>query len=182
MELITIFLQWLGPLCFIGLQASSFHTAINILKMRSVGQLSAIPFLSLLVNCVVWSLYGYLRSDNSVLLPNASGTLVSLFCIFAYSKHSITSNHQLNIVTIAVILFVFFLAYGNDYDSIGKVGCILSVVVSGAPLAVIRTVIRDKSTASIPFSSSAFMWVNNIGWTAYGYCIAHDVMIYGPMC
>eukprot|EP01034_Spumella_vulgaris_P039500 gene39500-48808_t len=32
----------------------------------------------------------------------------------------------------------------------------------------------------MPFSTSLVMWVNNMSWTAYGYLVADDVLIYGP--
>ena len=53
----------------------SVKTALKIWSDKSVGSFSVFPFLSLLTNCVIWSFYGYLRSDNTVLIPNAIGVL-----------------------------------------------------------------------------------------------------------
>jgi hypothetical protein len=73
-----------------------------------------------------------------------------------------------------------YLACQNAFDTIGTIGCVLSIVVSGSPLAVIKTVIIEQSTASMPFTTSLVMWINNFSWTAYGYLVADDVLIYGP--
>eukprot|EP01031_Cornospumella_fuschlensis_P036500 gene36500-44280_t len=72
-----------GPCLFLALQASSLGTAMKILRKNSVGKLSLVPFASLTLNCLVWSLYGYLRKDYTVLLPNASGFLVGQLSKFS---------------------------------------------------------------------------------------------------
>jgi uncharacterized protein with PQ loop repeat len=51
-------LNYVGPITFLGLQLSTLHTTIKIYQARSVGTMSAVPFFTLFVNCVVWSLYG----------------------------------------------------------------------------------------------------------------------------
>ena len=46
----------------------------------------------------------------------------------------------------------------------------------GAPLATLSTVIKDKSTASIPFGSLA-CWLNALSWSAYGFIVADNIMV-----
>ena len=41
----------------------------------------------------------------------------------------------------------------------------------GAPLATLSTVIKDKSTASIPFGTSLACWLNALSWSAYGFLV-----------
>src|SRR5687768_17302065 len=103
-EVMVSVLQCLGPICFIGLQISSLSTALQILHNKSVGMLSSIPFLSLLVNCIVWSLYGWLKQDFTVFAPNFSGILVSLFCLYAFSKYNVTNQFKQHGVSAAIIL------------------------------------------------------------------------------
>lgn len=180
MAFVEAVLKCLGPLCFIGLQLSSISTALQILKNRSVGQLSCIPFSSLLVNCVIWSLYGFLKVDYTIFVPNFTGLLASIFCLWAYLKYNVSNLNNVHAVTSGLIILTGFLAMRSDYTSIGLLGCAISVTVSGSPLAVMRTVIAEKSTASMPFMTSLVMWVNNLSWFCYGYLIANDPMVYGP--
>ena len=77
-------LQVAGPLFFLGMQGSALKTALTIIDNKSVNQLSPLPFVSLFVNCVVWSMYGLLKSDNTVLIPNVIGIFVGFFCSFSY--------------------------------------------------------------------------------------------------
>ena len=62
-----------GPAFFLGMQGSSVRTALTIMAEKSVGPLSPFPFVSLLTNCVIWSYYGMLKQDMTVLIPNAIG-------------------------------------------------------------------------------------------------------------
>ena len=39
------------------------------------------------------------------------------------------------------------------------------------------TVIRDRSTASLPFTTSFATWCNALSWSAYGLLVAHDIMV-----
>ena len=62
-----------GPAFFLGMQGSAVKTALTIMAEKSVGPLSPFPFVSLLTNCVIWSYYGMLKQDMTVLVPNAIG-------------------------------------------------------------------------------------------------------------
>ena len=75
--------------CFFLLQLSSIDTMKQILRNKSTGSLSPMPFVSLLTNCVVWSLFGVLRSDPAVLFPNFSGVLT---LSYMFSQFSVMSS------------------------------------------------------------------------------------------
>jgi solute carrier family 50 protein (sugar transporter) len=171
-------LQVAGPIFFLGMQGSAVKTALKILEEQSVQQLSPLPFLSLLVNCIVWSLYGLLKSDNTVLVPNAIGILAGSICVLSYERYSQINSTKLYFAGLLVVLYTIKCFFAGDFTSIGLVGCALAVLVSGSPLATIRTVIRDKSTAALPFLSSMFTWLNACSWTLYGIIVANDPMVY----
>lgn len=173
-------LQFAGPIFFLSLQFSSVLTALEITKSRSCGSLSPLPFISLFTNSFVWSLYGLLKMDGTVFIPNSCGVLASLFCILAFHKHTLTKPNKLYTASIIISCVALWLATTGNYPLIGILGCFLSVLLSGSPLAVMRTVIKDKSTAALPFSTSFVIWLNSISWLLYGLLVAHDILIYGP--
>ena len=72
-------LQVAGPMFFMGMQASQVKTALEIQQKKSVGVLNPIPFTSMLVNCLIWTLYGSLKSDNTIMVPNVTGLLVGMY-------------------------------------------------------------------------------------------------------
>ena len=173
-------LQFAGPIFFLSLQFSSVLTANEITKTKSCGLLSPLPFISLFTNSFVWSLYGLLKMDGTVFIPNSCGVLASLYCILAFHKHAVTKPNKLYIVSIVISGLALCLAATGNCPIIGVLGCLLSVLLSGSPLAVMRTVIEDKSTTALPFTTSFVIWLNSISWLLYGFLVAHDILIYGP--
>eukprot|EP01039_Chlorochromonas_danica_P003937 gene3938-4305_t len=178
----VVALRTSGPLFFLGLQACSLQTAWQILNARTVGGFSLLPFISLLVNCVIWTLYGILKKDNTVFFPNALGILVGLFGTSIYTTYS-GAKDGLNtfFIIAAIVLSAAGVAYMiNDAGMLGGMGCFLAIVLMGSPLATLRTVVRDRSTASLPFGISLMTWGNALCWTLYGFLVADDIMLYGP--
>ena len=90
-------LQFAGPIFFLTLQLSSIFTAIEITKSKSCGPLSPLPFISLFTNSFVWSLYGLLKMDSTVFIPNSCGVMASLYCILAFHKHAQVKPNKLYI-------------------------------------------------------------------------------------
>ena len=41
--------------------------------------MSILPFLSLFTNCIVWTTYGLLANDMTVIAPNATGILTGMY-------------------------------------------------------------------------------------------------------
>merc|ERR1711998_662155 len=50
----------------------------------------------------------------------------------------------------------------------------------GAPLAVLMTVLEEKSTRALPFMTSCVSFGNTLTWTLYGIFVANDAIIYIP--
>lgn len=175
-------LRCAGPICFLCMQASSCKTGINIISSKSTGALSLLPFVSLLVNCIIWTLYGILQDDNTIIVPNAIGIPAGLFCTMAYMSkcHSPKSEAPLLLTATVLSLCCSLAFYHGDSQSLGLVGCALAILVMGSPLATMKNVIVTKSTASIPFFTSLFMWLNSLCWTSYGLLITADINVYGP--
>jgi len=145
-----------------------------------VGQLSPLPFVSLLTNCIIWSFYGLLRKDSTVLVPNAIGIVSGLGCVLAYQKHAPSFPTTLYAGASLIVLVSTLLASMGNYNLIGSIGCGLAVIVMGSPLATLKTVIQSRSTAALPFPTSFMGFCNSLSWSAYGLLVANDVMIYGP--
>lgn len=169
-----------GPMFFLGMQGASLNTARGITVDKSVGALSPLPFLSLFTNCIVWSWYGFLRQDTTVLIPNAIGVLSGAACCIAYQRESKSFPTGLYAAASVVVLLASLLALQGNHQLIGSIGCALAVIVMGSPLATLNVVIKTKSTAALPFATSFMGFCNSLCWSAYGLLVANDVMIYGP--
>jgi len=169
-----------GPIFFVGMQIAAINTALTINIAKSVGNLSPLPFFSLLINCVVWSIYGILKWDMTILVPNGSGLLAGLWCSLVYHKHCETAPRKLYSAGAITVCFALYFGFIHNENYVGYLGCFLAVLVMGAPLATLRTVLSDRSTASLPFWTSLSGWGNSLSWLSYGILVANDPYIYGP--
>jgi solute carrier family 50 protein (sugar transporter) len=169
-----------GPVFFLGLQGSSLRTAMDIMQNQSVGGYSLLPFASLLTNCIIWAFYGILKEDYTVLVPNIIGTFNGLVCVAVYKTYSSSSDLPISLCAFAILLFAGTLFISDSANTLGLLGCGIAVVLMGSPLGSLSTVIREKSTASMPFFTSFTTWCNALSWSLYGLLVANDRMIYGP--
>jgi len=64
--------------------------------------------------------------------------------------------------------------------ALGLAGCTSAVLLMASPLAVIRTIIKEKNTSAMPFATSFATLLNASSWSAYGLLVAQDYMIFAP--
>lgn len=166
-----------GPAFFLSFQGSAIKTALQIVADKSVGPLSAFPFVSLLTNCVIWSFYGMLKSDMTVLVPNALGILTGAGCVIGYHRFAKQKPTSMYAVSAALIAFSSMLAFQGNYQLLGSLGCVVAVILTGSPLVTLQTVIKDKSTAALPLFTSTAGWLNSCSWSLYGFLVANDPMV-----
>ena len=63
---------------------------------------------------------------------------------------------------------------------IGTFGMSTAVILMASPLAVVGTVIKQKSTASLPFPVSLAMTLNGACWGTYGFVVTNDLYVWLP--
>lgn len=178
-DLISIILRSAGPFFFIGLQTSSLLTAMRIMKIKSVQNLSLIPFLSLFTNGFVWFIYGAIRKDYTVMVGNFFAILTGATCVIIYHFNS---EKKVSIILYGISFSIIFpsliLALYGDQEIIGLIGVFLSVLLMGSPLSTVYIVITEKKTNSMPFLTSLASFFNSLSWTLYGYLIALDPLLW----
>jgi len=168
-------------LFFMLMQCASLAVGYTIFKNQSVNHLSPIPFLSMLVNGVYWSLYGDMKGDMTVFVPNFSSVIVGFICVIVYhiySKYGIKSLYycvSLGLIIVAIIYKIY-----NLPDLLGYIGVVMAVLLMGSPLATLGTVLKEKSTAALPFYPSLMTFFNALSWSLYGLLVSKDPLIYGP--
>lgn len=89
--------------------------------------------------------------------------------------------HAYFVVSGLLVLFCYVCGLTGHNDIIGIVGVSSSVFLMGSPLATLATVLRDKSTDSMPsLSTSMTTWMNAFSWLMYGVLVARDFYVYAP--
>lgn len=170
----------LGPIFFMSMQVSFFQTAMKIVRKKSDLRLSPLPFISLLTNCAVMSLYAYLRSNATIFCPNFTGFVTGLVCIVVYQQYTRETKKEFFFAAAFILLVAFYFALTGAAYSLGLVGVFLSVVLMGSPLATLNTVIAEKSTDSLPFMTSVTTFLNALTWSLYGVMEVNDEIVYIP--
>lgn len=173
------FLCVAGPFFFIGMQVSSLQTAIKIEKNCSIGPFSPVPFLSLFTNGSVWFIYGSVKSDWTILVPNFTAVVVGCICVSIFHKNAEEGIPvYLYLCSFLVVFPSVFLGVYGDIISLGLVGVFLSVILTGSPLSTVSTVLKERSTESMPFATSMAAFLNCLSWTLYGYYVADDLILW----
>ena len=112
----TLFvLSLAGPCFFLFLQVSVVQTAVEMIKSAQVNGLSPLTFISLFVNCVIWSLYGFGINDLTVFIPNAIGTIVGLFCSITYHLYCVDVPYSLYVIRYSLSL-TYLLTHLTTYS------------------------------------------------------------------
>jgi len=175
------FLSLAGPLIFCGFLVTTASSGLAIIQDKSVKSLSPVPFITLFSSCFLWSVYGLMKDDNTILLPNIAGTIISGGCVVIYDLYCPKLAWEAHCCSLFVLLLTFHLFEQNDVLTMGTAGCIMSVLVTAAPLATISSVIGDKSTASLPpYPTIVAMFFNALSWTLYGAVVAADLNVWLP--
>merc|ERR1712013_307689 len=171
---------------FAFVQASGMSPIRQILKDKATGELSPFPFVSLFTNCSIWSLYGYLQTDQTILVANIAGVVAgtAYTAIFAQHTHQSMSKYYLGSGALLATFMsspVWAPMMGTDAATVlGTFGMSTAVVLMASPLAVVGTVIKNKSTASLPFAMSLAMTLNGLCWGSYGWFVTSDVYVWLP--
>lgn len=121
-----------------------------------------------------------MKNDFPIWFPNGCGLFVALFCNWVYTSYGTKIAWQLYGICLAVILYTIHLTIYEDTATVGLIGCALSVALSASPLATVRSVIEERSTASMPFETSLLMFLSAISWVLYGTIVVYDPVIFGP--
>lgn len=177
---LTDVLRISGPGLSLGMQISTLMTAHQIHKNKSVGYMSSLPFLTLFVNSYVWTLYGMSKQDLTISVPNGTGAIVGFVCQLIFHTYSKEKPYSWYVISMALVFMTTVFALLGSESALGMSGCILSIMVTASPLAVIRTVFREQSTAALSFPTSFIMFLSSTIWSTYGWFIVNDPLIYFP--
>jgi uncharacterized protein with PQ loop repeat len=179
-------IKYAGPLTFLGLQCSTLSTGYKIWTHKSVFHYNIVPFFTLFVNCVVWGIYGFLIDEFPIygyeiflqifqrpnfssflrhlfllapIRPNISGAVVGFLCTLAYQRYSPTRDMAMYLLGSIVVIASVVAGYLDNAQVVGGIGSILSVALMAAPLSVVTTVISERSTDALPFTSRSLFFL-----------------------
>jgi solute carrier family 50 protein (sugar transporter) len=174
-------LSILTPILFFLMQVTYVITMNNIVESYNREKYSIIPFLTLMINCFYWTLYGVATDEMSVYISNFVGFLIGLAGTVIYHQYSIFPPY---IFFYIMTFFFFFIGILIDslkwINVLGIMAMIFAIFLYGAPLVTIFTVIQENNTESLSFPIALSSWVSSITWTLYGFYVVNDTWVVIP--
>lgn len=180
LDLFSFFLKTAGPVFFMSMQLSYLQTASKMISKKSDCRLNILPFVSLVTNCAVWIMYATLKVNATLFIPNFTGFIAGLVCVFAFQVYTDQKNTLIFVAAGLILTMAVFFFVQNSASIVGIIGVCLSVILMGAPLAALRIIVNEKSTATLPFMTSITTFLNGLCWTLYGFLESHDPIVYVP--
>lgn len=170
---------------------------------QSVGDLPLLSYSSMVHNAFLWSTYGVLKQEPSVLVSNGVGFVMGILYCGIYIKYSqelpskaqertstkgsSQNQTQFHLLCMAFIMGVCLtiasatiLSLAVRTEVIGIMGIVACVALFASPLAALQTVIEKQSAAAIPFPFTVASGVNCLLWTITGLFQMHDLNIILP--
>ena len=151
---------------------------------KSTGDVSPIPYAAMTVNGALWVIYGMLKGDPTIILPNISGFFFGAYYTYTYSLYTQKNMIPYYGAVVAGIGFCISVATTMDtaaaIDTIGIFGCGIVATMFGGPLGAIKTVIDDENTNSLPVAFTLATFINCVCWSSYGFFVIDDVYVWGP--
>ncbi|KAG7383775.1 hypothetical protein PHYPSEUDO_003317 [Phytophthora pseudosyringae] len=153
----------------------------KIYKNKTVGNISVVPFASLLGNAHMWMMYGYFCGNIfPVVVSFGFGDFAALAYIAVYFKFAEDRKYVLQIVGGAVSVLATITLYaviaatgatGQDYTGIshvlGYVSIVAAIILYGAPFEKALIVLRNKNAAPIQLPMVICGATNNALWVIY---------------
>lgn len=120
----------------------------------------------------------------TVMGANGMGVAAAGFYSLVYTKYT-TSSMTKYFAGSAAYLTLPLAAYltlpiEQAIFSFGLLGNAMAIMFFASPLAVIKTVIEEKSTKAMPFALSVASFANCASWASYGLFVCHDHMVTAP--
>ncbi|XP_063956639.1 sugar transporter SWEET1-like [Lytechinus pictus] len=157
-----------------------FLTGIQIcMKIRSQGNtknISIFPFIAGIINTVLWTKYGVLIKDQTVIFTNGVGiVLQTVYTLVYYLNTNDKKNVHSKLLYTSLILYptlgaVKFMdiSAATAIHYIGLASSFATVLMYAAPLSVVAQVIKTKSTEALPFPLSFVGLIVSLQWFLYG--------------
>ncbi|KAF4128185.1 Sugar efflux transporter for intercellular exchange [Phytophthora infestans] len=183
-------LKALASSCSVVMILSSAPSLYNIHKRHDTGDVSLFPLVGLWLNCVMVMLYGWTSGSYFPLFSTyVFGTIISTVYIGVYFRWTKARTYATKVIGIALMANVL----GSVYVVLGMTGvtgqstsqveliagnmmtvaCLLPYV---APFETIKTVLKTRSGASIPFGMCLAGATSNLIWTIEGL-FSNDMFI-----
>lgn len=143
----------------------------------TTGEFPVLPYAAMCLNGVLWMTYGNLIGEMTVLLPNVSALILGSYYVYTYNQYKPANFNMTPYFGAIAGGTAAILAVANGLEAslatnvLGVCGNAVAIVMFTGPLMAMKTVIDQKSTASLPFAMTCATFLNCSLWVSYGVMI-----------
>ena len=183
---LTTVLASMGTAAGIAMALAPVPTMKTILETKSLGDFSSFPYIATFCQCVLWISYAAVTAGKTALIPvNLFVSIVELSYCVIFLKFAVANqkNDLLRTLSYPLIATISGIAVSFISSSpskfLGFFAVISNIVMYGAPLAVVKTVIETKSVKYMPFLLSFIGTIASMVWSAWALA-ARDAFVLVP--
>lgn len=183
---ISQFLGLLGSILAITLFTTPSLDIYRIYKTREgVDKFPYLLFLSFIMNCLFWALYGLSIDSTSIQLCNLYGLIANNIYIILYIQStSLDSNKKKTYIIIIILsqislLFLFYFLKPTS-SFYGLVANFFNICAVASTAQNIKEVIDKKDVSYIAINVVLVLFVNCLTWIFYSISIGWDFFIFVP--
>lgn len=161
----------------------------KIRRDRMVGKLPLLPYSAMVAAGMIWTTYGWLNGNTSLVICNSVSVIFGLYYCWVYCTFCPVGADWLPYkrevhfggMIVAGVWSLVLLSWSESFV-LGISGNVLCVVMFGGPLAAVKTVIAESNTRSLPFGFTCVVTLNGGAWMIYSLAFLHDPMVFCPNC
>lgn len=181
----------LAPIFSILVFAAPIPTIFQIQRDKTVGSLPLLPYTSMLSSAFLWVVYGFLKSEPSIIVANGTGLVLSIFYVLVFTRYcpkaspTLPGTVQQHLQACAAMigmtaLVALCLPNKTAAQVVGNAGVVVCVLMFASPLAALKTVFETQSAKSIPLPFTIAAVINCFLWSITGIYLMEDPVIYAP--
>ena len=164
--------------------AAPLERVIAARAERSLGETNPLPWIFIVANCVAWLGYSYATLDHWVFMSNFPGAALGLFfCMTAIAHGSPAQRRAVDRALVALAAVVasagWAAAHARARETFGVLATGALVLMNAAPLSTARSVLRERSAASIDARFAAGSAASSFFFVVYGVGIG-DAFLWAP--
>ncbi|KAL4159205.1 hypothetical protein PRNP1_004971 [Phytophthora ramorum] len=190
-------IQVLASVCSVAMILSSVPAMYRIHKRQDTGEVALFPLVGLWINCHVLMLYGWATADYFPLFATyLFGDIMAVLYISVYFRWTKERSYALKATGASFLVVAITALYtilgltgvtGQSTDQVGNVTgymmAVGSVLLYISPFETIKSVLKTRSGASIPFGMCLAGATSNVLWMINGL-LTSDIFIFllGTVC
>jgi len=168
----------------IAMFSSGIPECLQMRKEKSTGNVAYLPYLMTCVNCVAWMSYGKLNGNMTLIMVNAVGATLQIIylAVFLSVAKEKTPLVRKSVITFTSLWLINMSIRSSMSDKtavevFGTICCVITVLMFVSPLAELKTVTANKSTATLSFPLTVTSFLCGFFWTLYGFAMSDNYII-----